>query len=123
MRRKKPTPGKVVLTPNGKGRVYDKMPGFRFEWLLETNHFEMLLVTVDGRAETGTMVHEGEEGHYVLQGELQISVGRETHHLKTGDSFWHESSRVHRWQNPTDSVTRVVSIAFPRTSVSKMLAD
>jgi quercetin dioxygenase-like cupin family protein len=113
----------VVLTPKGKGRVYEKMPGFHFEWLLQTEKFEMILVTVAPKAETGTMVHEGEEGHYVLEGELEISVGSETHHLKAGDAFWHESLRVHRWRNLIDGVTKVVSIAVPRTSVSKMLAD
>lgn len=123
MERMRPKPGRVFLTPQGEGWVYDQMPGFRFQWLLQTDRFEMLLVTVEPRAETGTMVHEGEEGHYVLEGELEIAVEGESHRLKPGDAFWHESGRAHRWRNPTGQVVRVVSIAVPRTSVSRMIGE
>jgi len=121
MRRAKQTRGRVVLTRQNEGRVYDEMPGFRFEWLLQTERFEMLRVDVDPKAETGTMVHPGEESHYVLEGELEIVVEGETHRLRAGDAFWHESARPHRWRNPTGARVRVISVAVPRTSVSKMI--
>ena len=115
--------GRVVLTRDGGGRVYDQMSGFRFEWLLQTERFEMLRVDVDPGAETGTMVHPGEEAHHILEGDLEIVVEGETHRLGAGDTFWHESSRPHRWRNPTGKSVRVLSVAVPRTSVSKMIGD
>src|ERR1700735_613524 len=59
--------------------------------------------------------HEGEEFIYVLRGDLEITLGDEEYHLKTGDSFYFESATPHRWKNPGRKETWVLWINTPPT--------
>ena len=59
--------------------------------------------------------HEGEEFLYVLRGTLHISLEEEKYLLKTGDSFYFESSLPHRWDNPGRSETWVLWVNTPPT--------
>jgi DNA-binding transcriptional MerR regulator len=59
--------------------------------------------------------HEGEEFIYILRGDLEITLGDEEYHLKTGDSFYFESATPHRWKNPGRKETWVLWINTPPT--------
>ena len=52
-------------------------------------------------ADTGPemLIHPGEEGGFVVRGEIEITVGNESEKLTTGDSFYFESSLPHRFHN------------------------
>jgi len=52
-------------------------------------------------ADTGeeTLAHEGEEGGIVVEGELEITVGKETKMLNAGDGYYIDSRRPHRLRN------------------------
>lgn len=55
--------------------------------------------------------HEGEEFIYVLEGEVEIKYGKETYHLKTGDSIYYESivaHHVHSFGNENAKILAVV---------------
>lgn len=60
--------------------------------------------------------HEGEEFLYILRGQLEISLdeGKEFR-LKSGDSFYFESSTPHRWFNPGKKETCVLWVNTPPT--------
>jgi DNA-binding transcriptional MerR regulator/mannose-6-phosphate isomerase-like protein (cupin superfamily) len=59
--------------------------------------------------------HEGEEFIYILRGDLEITLGDEEYHLKTGDSFYFESATPHHWKNPGRKETWVLWINTPPT--------
>lgn len=59
--------------------------------------------------------HEGEEFLYVLRGKLQISVDDQQYTVKSGDSFYFESSSPHHWRNPGRRDTLVLWINTPPT--------
>ena len=59
--------------------------------------------------------HAGEEFLYVLRGEFAISLEEEEYRLKTGDSFYFESTTPHRWSNPGKSEAQVLWINTPPT--------
>ncbi len=59
--------------------------------------------------------HEGEEFIYVLRGELEIAVDGEEYHLRSGDSFYFESTTPHRWKNPGRKETLVLWVNTPPT--------
>ena len=59
--------------------------------------------------------HEGEEFIYVLRGELEITVDGEDYQLKTGDSFYFESTTPHRWRNPGQRQTLLLWVNTPPT--------
>jgi DNA-binding transcriptional MerR regulator/quercetin dioxygenase-like cupin family protein len=59
--------------------------------------------------------HEGEEFIYVLRGELAITVEGEEYQLKTGDSFYFESTTPHHWKNPGRRETLLLWVNTPPT--------
>jgi DNA-binding transcriptional MerR regulator/mannose-6-phosphate isomerase-like protein (cupin superfamily) len=59
--------------------------------------------------------HEGEEFLYVLRGELAITLDGEEYRLKSGDSFYFESSTPHRWKNPGSTETCLLWVNTPPT--------
>jgi transcriptional regulator with XRE-family HTH domain len=60
--------------------------------------------------------HAGdEECVLVLEGELELYLGPDRHHLLTGDSATFDSRTPHRWRNPTGTQARVLWIITPAT--------
>lgn len=58
--------------------------------------------------------HAGEEECVlVLEGELDVWVDDERHHLAVGDSATFHSRTPHRWRNPSQSESRVLWIFTP----------
>jgi transcriptional regulator with XRE-family HTH domain len=68
-----------------------------------------------GGGSSGTIVHEGEELGYVLEGELDLNVDGVEYHLMPGDSFFFPSRMPHGYRNPTDKETRVLWVNTPPT--------
>ena len=71
---------------------------------------EIYLVTIAPGGSSGPELytHKGEEGGYVMAGELLLEVEDRTFHLKTGDSFRFKSQTPHRFANTTKKETVVV---------------
>ncbi len=46
------------------------------------------------------LVHEGQEGGVIIQGELELTVADETRVLVKGDGYFFDSSLPHRFRNP-----------------------
>jgi quercetin dioxygenase-like cupin family protein len=59
------------------------------------------------------VTHEGEEFVYVLEGELHGEIGGQAFQLKAGDSLFLRSTAPHIFYNPTDKVTRAVTVIYP----------
>jgi transcriptional regulator with XRE-family HTH domain len=57
--------------------------------------------------------HEGEEAGVVVSGRLELTVGSELFILETGDSYYFESTRPHRFRNPFDQPARLISATTP----------
>jgi transcriptional regulator with XRE-family HTH domain len=58
--------------------------------------------------------HAGdEECLIVLEGELDLILGSDHHHLELGDSATFESRTPHRWRNPSKTQARVLWIITP----------
>ncbi|SHE84007.1 transcriptional regulator, XRE family with cupin sensor [Kaistia soli DSM 19436] len=53
----------------------------------------------EGGASAGPIRHVGEEVGYVICGEVELSVGERSFHLKPGDSFVFESELPHHYRN------------------------
>jgi len=105
------------LVSADKRKVLEAGPGVRMELLAWGNTvMEPHLFRIAPRAGSGdSYTHEGEEFLYILRGELQISVQEEHYRLKTGDSFYFESTTPHHWRNPGRTETLVLWINTPPT--------
>jgi transcriptional regulator with XRE-family HTH domain len=59
--------------------------------------------------------HEGQEAGLLVQGRLELTVGDEVFVLSSGDSYYFESNKPHRFRNPFDQPARLVSATTPAT--------
>lgn len=57
--------------------------------------------------------HQGEEFGLVLEGELTLQVGSETHKVKAGSSFYYMSTLPHAWTNEGEVPCKVVWVVTP----------
>ncbi len=55
------------------------------------------------------MSHEGEEGGFVVRGEIEVTIGRETRVLKAGEAYFFQTETPHRFRNIGDEVCEIVS--------------
>ena len=53
--------------------------------------------------------HEGEECGIVVRGRIELTVEGKRYDLKTGDGYYFESKRQHRFRNTGDEVCEIVS--------------
>ena len=66
-------------------------------------------------ADTGDEMlnHEGEEAGVLVEGRLELTVGSEIFILESGDSYYFESTKPHRFRNPFDQPARLISATTP----------
>jgi DNA-binding transcriptional MerR regulator/quercetin dioxygenase-like cupin family protein len=98
-------PGKPSrrLRPSDR-QVLQAHPGVNIELLAPASSRleSMLFRAAPGSGNAGPYVHDGEELVYVLSGSIEIWLDEHEHFvLGAGDSFWFESTRGHRWLNPS----------------------
>lgn len=59
--------------------------------------------------------HEAEEGGVVIRGQVELTVGSQTHVLGPGDAYYFDSRLPHRFRNVGDEVCEIVSACAPPT--------
>lgn len=66
-------------------------------------------------ADTGVemLTHEGEEAGLLVEGRLELTVGADIYILESGDSYYFESSKPHRFRNPFEEPARLISATTP----------
>ena len=81
-------------------------------------HLEPFVVDVyrDSATELEVSRHPGEEFLFVLDGELQVTVGGESYRLATGDSFYFDSVLPHSLTSVTPQA-RIVAVIYKSESL------
>jgi len=66
-------------------------------------------------ADTGTemLQNDAEEGGYILEGEIELTVGEEVYQLGQGDSYYFDNNKPHRFRNTSKQVCKIVSSTTP----------
>ena len=57
--------------------------------------------------------HQGEEAGMLVEGRLELTVNGQVYVLESGDSYYFESSKPHRFRNPYDAPARLISATTP----------
>lgn len=99
-----PAKSSRIVKPN-KRRVLQTETGVAMELLSTGTKMlqSMLFRLPPGTGSDGAYSHAGEEFIYMLHGTLELWLDElERILLHQGDSFWFESSRGHRWFNPSE---------------------
>ncbi|XAH24964.1 XRE family transcriptional regulator [Xylophilus sp. GW821-FHT01B05] len=71
---------------------------------------------IDPLVSSGEQIsHIGEELGYLLEGELELTLGDSTYRLGPGDHFSFSSDTPHSYRNPGQTLTRVLWVNTPPT--------
>lgn len=77
----------------------DREYGNRITWIIpnaQKNTMEPIHLTLQENGSTyPDNPHEGEEFGYVLEGEVEIHIGRKKYHAKKGESFYYTADKPH----------------------------
>jgi transcriptional regulator with XRE-family HTH domain len=107
----------VVTRAGDRTAVKVDRAGSRVERLVPPDAEHMLEghlhVLMPGGGSESTIAHAGEEVGYVVDGQLELTVGGDTFKLKAGDSFNFRSEIAHSYRNPGRARTRVVWVSTP----------
>ncbi|WP_111734095.1 helix-turn-helix domain-containing protein [Roseovarius amoyensis] len=95
----------------GDGIILESLIAQSNETSLQAN----IHIVLPGGASDGTIAHLGEEVGYVLEGELELTVGSESFLLAPGDSFHFNSNLSHGYRNMGDAVARILWVNTPPT--------
>lgn len=72
-------------------------------------------VVFPGACNGGEIRHLGQEIGFVIEGQIELTVGQQEFQLKTGDSFFFRSNLPHSYRNTTSQISKVVWINTPPT--------
>jgi transcriptional regulator with XRE-family HTH domain len=109
-----PAAGHRYMVRKDERAAIDIEGGVRWERLTPTtlDNVDFMELVYAPKAESNPTLyrHPGTEMVLVIEGRMDIYVGFERHALGPGDSIHFPSSFPHRYVNPTDEVTRAVTV-------------
>lgn len=76
---------------------------------------EPFVITLEPYASSGedTIVHDGTEFVFCLEGHIEYTIDAQTFLLEAGDSLLFESHLPHRWRNPDSTLSRALLVLCP----------
>ena len=95
-----------------KGKHY----GYEFESLAphkKDRHMEPFMVTLEQTdTEEERSTHDGQEFIYVLEGNMEVRHGEETHILEPGDAIYYDSTVPHLVKCHGDKKTKILAVLY-----------
>lgn len=77
-------------------------------------HIEVALVELAPGGLIDGQYHPFEESCYLLEGEVLLAIGGETHHLRSDDYGYAPVAMPHAWRNPGETTARWLRIRSPQ---------
>jgi transcriptional regulator with XRE-family HTH domain len=107
---KKGTRTNIQLGDSGNhGLILQRLIPFSRGRILNAN----IHIISPGSGNGGELKHVGEEIGFVLEGQIELTVGNEVYVLNAEDSFFFESHIPHRYRNIGKTVARVLWVNSP----------
>jgi len=104
-----------ILLKSGEQLSKTKTPGKVFRLMVKSTKLEAIIAEIDPHTESRWYKHNGEELHYVLEGEIEYDVGDKSYKIHTGELLWHKSDVKHRARNTTDKKAKYATVGTPPT--------
>ena len=105
---------KIVFTAE---EHFEKANGdSKITWLVPTsqkNEMEPIMCELKEGALMSDLPHDGEEFGLVLEGKIEVTVGRSTTICKKGESFYYRSSKSHSVKNVGNGRAKIVWVSCP----------
>ena len=106
----------AILIPKDSIKKSMDFEGKHLELLFKSGRMEGILIEVEPGEDFGKkFTHDGEELHYMIEGNIEYLVGDKTYQLSAGDSLWHKSNIAHGARNRSDKKARFITIGVPPT--------
>ena len=91
--------------------------GQKTKWLVvnsQKNEMEPILVELSKGTQTEKdLPHEGEEFGYVLQGKVELVIGKNTYKCSRGETFYFVSNKTHYIKNISEGESRIIWVSSP----------
>lgn len=97
--------------------IEKKDEGMTLNWIIpnaQKNQMEPVLVTLEPECQTfDDFPHEGEEFGYVLEGKIRITLDKDQHICKKGESFYFTANTQHRISNIGKTKAKFIWVSTP----------
>ena len=106
----------MILISKASEKKRLSFEGKHLELLFKSGKMEGILIQVEPGENFGKKYsHDGEELHFVIEGEIEYLIGNETYKLAKGDSLWHRSTIPHSVRNSGTKMAKYLTIGVPPT--------
>ncbi len=99
-----PAPRRIFYTASDMTDVTFDHLRYRLVGGADPNHRRLTVMreVYDAGADTGAtgLVYEGEEGGFIIAGQIELTVGAECRVLSAGDGYYFDTTQPHRFRNP-----------------------
>ena len=107
--------GEPIILKSGEQKSKIKRPGKIFRLMVKSERLEAIIAEIEPHTSSRWYKHNGEELHYVLEGEIEYEVGEKSYKLKKGELLWHKSNIEHRANNKTNKKAKYATVGTPPT--------
>lgn len=108
---------KTAITDQRTQAYYQRTQNYNYKTLTpdaENSHLRAFMVTIEPHQSHKPVAykHEGEEFIFVMDGELEFTLGTNTHVFKTGESIHFNSDTPHKLKNPRAEITKCLVVVY-----------
>lgn len=104
-----------IFLKSGEEKSRLKTPGKLFRLMVKTENLEAIIAEIDPHSASRWYQHDGEELHYILEGNIIYEVGDKTFKMSQGELLWHKSTIKHRAVNNSDKKAKYATVGTPPT--------
>jgi quercetin dioxygenase-like cupin family protein len=104
-----------IIIRSGEQKSIRRTPGKLYRLIVKSEKLEAIIAEIEPHTETRWYQHNGEELHYVLEGEIEYEVGEKSYKLSEGDLLWHKSNVKHRASNKGNKIAKYATVGTPPT--------
>ena len=104
-----------ILLGSGEQKIKIERPGKTFRLMIKSERLEAIIAEIEPHTSSRWYKHDGEELHYVLEGEIVYEVGEKSYKLQKGELLWHKSNIKHRAINNSDKKAKYATVGTPPT--------
>lgn len=105
----------AVFVKRGSELKQITRPGKLYRLMIKSKEMEAIISELEPHAESRWYQHNGEEVHFMIQGEMDYAIGATVYHLNEGDVLWHLSTIKHKAKNTTGKKVSYITIGTPPT--------
>ena len=108
---------KPIFLKSGEEKSKLQTPGKVFRLMIKTKNLEAIIAEIEPNTASRWYKHNGEELHYILEGEIEYEVGDNSFKMSKGELLWHKSTVKHRAVNHSDKKAKYATIGTPPTFI------